>query len=120
MQTFIYKENMNVFDMLKKIASSINNFSDNIPGQSFYELHDRIKFTASQFEQLMNNDTNGKNKIDRIRKWIKVNALIEECRSDLCLARILKYGDTGDLIGQLDEVNRLLANEFLSEKSPLS
>jgi four helix bundle protein len=58
-------------------------------------------------------------KADKLRFYNTSQESLEECRYYLMLARDLKYGETQDMIGQCDEVSRLLEAYMGSLRSKL-
>src|SRR5258706_10320375 len=58
-------------------------------------------------------------KPDKLRFYNTSQGSLEECRYYLMLARDLKYGDTQDMLRQIDEVSRLLEAYMRSLRSKL-
>lgn len=83
-------------------------YSDGFPNREIYGLTSQLRRAAISTPANIAEGFKKISKIDKVRFMNIAQGSIEECRYYLILAKDLGYGDSKDLISQLEETSKLL------------
>ena len=101
-------EDLIVWQKAHHAVLSIYRISGNLPKAEIYGLTSQLRRAAISIPA---NIAEGFIKRTKLEKTLSVNiaqGFLEECRYYLILIRDLKYGDSSELMSQLEEVSKLL------------
>ncbi|TAN36203.1 MAG: four helix bundle protein [Verrucomicrobia bacterium] len=98
----------------------IYSFSANFPRAELYGLTSQLRRAAVSVPANIAEGFKKKGPADKKRFFNIAQGSLEESRYYLILAHDLHYGDPGGLVGQLDEVGRLLNAYSAAILSPVS
>jgi four helix bundle protein len=87
---------------------AVYGFSEEFPKTEMYGLTSQFRRAAISTPANIAEGFKKKTKTDKARFMNIAQGSLEECRYYLILAKDLGYGDTLELISQLDEVSKLL------------
>ena len=90
------------------LVESVNNFTRELPKSDLSELAIRLKTSVNGMTSHLESSFTGTRKIDKIRSWIKLSIALKECRDTLDLISKLKYANTNELMGKVDNFNQML------------
>ena len=82
--------------------------SGNLPKTEIYGLTSQLRRAAISIPANIAEGFKKRTKLDKTRYMNIAQGSLEECRYYLILIRDLKYGDSSELISQLEEVSKLL------------
>lgn len=87
---------------------SIYRFTKNFPKNEMYGLTSQFRRAAVSIPANIAEGFKKKTKPDKVRYMNIAQGSLEECRYYLIVAKDLDYGDTSQLMPQLEEVSKLL------------
>ena len=87
---------------------STYHFSDSFPKKEIYGLTSQMRRSAISIPATIAEGFKKKTRPDKVRYMNIAQASLEECRYYLILSKDLGYGDTLQLMSQLEEVSKLL------------
>ncbi len=111
----IEKKNYRNTDMWQKtdeLVSKIVSFSESLPKDDLRDIRKRLRTSADMVAPALEEGFRKRNKVDKIRQWIKANGMLEECKDYLLLVKTLKYGQTDELVKHVEEVSELLKENY--------
>jgi len=88
--------------------------SDSFPKHEIYGLTSQLRRAAVSIPANIAEGFKKKSRLEKARFLNIAQGSLEECRYYLILAKDLGYGDTDQLMAQLEEVSRLLAGYLSS------
>jgi four helix bundle protein len=97
-----------VWQKAHKFVLSVYRFSDSFPRNEVYGLTSQFRRAAVSIPANIAEGFKKKGKTDKARFMNIAQGSTEECRYYLILAHDLGYGNSQELIVQLEEVSRLL------------
>ncbi|MBC8198742.1 MAG: four helix bundle protein [Desulfobacterales bacterium] len=97
-----------VWDKAHQFVLSVYRLSNNFPKNEMYGLTSQIRRAAISIPANIAEGFKKKTKPDKARFLNIAQASLEECRYYLILIKDLGYGDTVELMPQIEEVSRLL------------
>ncbi len=97
-----------VWDRAHQFVLSVYRLSNNFPKNEMYGLTSQIRRAAVSIPANIVEGFKKKTKPDKARFLNIAQASLEECRYYLILTKDLGYGDTVELMPQIEEVSRLL------------
>lgn len=97
-----------VWKKAHQFVLSTYRFSDNFPANEAYGLVSQIRRSAISIPANIAEGFKKRTKPDKARYMNIAQASLEECRYYLILAKDLCYGDSYQLMFQLEEVSKLL------------
>ena len=97
-----------VWDKAHQFVLSVYRLSNNFPKNEMYGLTSQIRRAAISIPANIAEGFKKKTKPDKARFLNIAQASLEECRYYLILIKDLGYGDTVELMSQIEEVSRLL------------
>ena len=109
-----------VWQKSHQFVLSVYSFTGNFPKNERYGLTTQLRRAAISIPANIAEGFKKKTKPDKARFMNIAQASLEECRYYLILAKDLGYGDTYELISQLEEVSKMLEAYSSSLLSPAS
>jgi four helix bundle protein len=109
-----------VWQKAHKFVLSVYPFTNQFPKSETYGLTSQFRRAAVSIPANIAEGFKKKGAADKVRFMNIAQSSLEECRYYLILSRDLEYGDTKELMLQLEEVSRLLtsyANSILNSDS---
>ncbi len=103
-----YFQDLIVWQKAHQFVLSIYRFSENLPRTEVYGLTSQIRRASVSIPANIAEGFKKKTKRDKARYMNIAQGSIEESRYYLILAKDLGYGDTLQLMSQLEEVSKLL------------
>ena len=97
-----------VWQKAHQFALSVYLFSENFPKKEIYGLTSQLRRSAISIPANIAEGFKKKNKPDEVRFMNISQGSIEECRYYLILSKDLGYGNSAELMSQLEEVSKLL------------
>ena len=97
-----------VWDKAHQFVLSVYRLSNNFPKNEMYGLTSQIRRAAISIPANIAEGFKKRTKPDKARFLNIAQASLEECRYYLILIKDLGYGDTVELMLQIEEVSRLL------------
>ncbi|MEQ8225359.1 MAG: four helix bundle protein [Candidatus Eremiobacterota bacterium] len=97
-----------VWQKAHKLVLSIYHYSDNFPRKEIYVLTSQLRRAAISIPANIAEGFKKKSNADKKRFMNISQGSLEESRYYLILARDLGYGDSEELLVQLEEVSKLL------------
>jgi four helix bundle protein len=97
-----------VWQKSHRFVLSVYHFSDSFPRKETYGLTSQFRRAAISIPANIAEGFRKRSGSDKARFMNIAQGSLEECRYYLILAQDLKYGDTGELMSQLEEVSRPL------------
>lgn len=97
-----------VWQKAHQFVLSIYLFSNNFPKSEIYGLTSQIRRASISIPANIAEGFKKKTKPDKARFMNIAQGSVEECRYYLILAKDLEYGDSLELMAQLEEVSKLL------------
>jgi len=97
-----------VWQKAHQFVLSMYRFSNNYPKPEMYGLTSQNRRAAISIPANIAEGFKKKTKPDKARYMNIAQGSLEECRYYLILAKDLGYGDTSQLMSQLEEVSKLL------------
>ena len=88
--------------------------SDSFPKHEIYGLTSQLRRAAVSIPANIAEGFKKKSRLEKARYLNIAQGSVEECRYYLILAKDLGYGDTDQLMAQLEEVSRLLSGYLSS------
>ncbi len=113
-------EDLIVWQKAHQFVLAIYHFTNDFPKSEMYGLTSQFRRAAISIPANIAEGFKKKGVTDKVRFMNIAQGSLEECRYYLILSRDLKYGDTNELIIQIEEVSRLLTsytNSILDLKS---
>ncbi len=101
-------EDLIVWQKAHQLVLSIYRISDNFPKAEIYGLTSQLRRAAISIPANIAEGFKKRSKLEKTRFMNIAQGSLEECRYYLILIRDLKYGDTSELLSQLEEVSKLL------------
>jgi len=101
-------EDLIVWQKAHQAVLSIYRISGNLPKTEIYGLTSQLRRAAISIPANIAEGFKKRTKLDKTRYMNIAQGSLEECRYYLILIRDLKYGDSSELISQLEEVSKLL------------
>lgn len=95
-----------------KLVESVVSFSKELPKSELYELRTRLRHCIMHVPENIEKSFKECKKIERLRRQIMASTYLDECRDYLQLIRNLNYGETGELIREVDEITKMLNNGY--------
>ncbi len=105
-----YREQM-VWKKAERLVVSVMDISDEIPRDNFYDLKARLINCIEMVPPQLREGFRKTRRIDRVRQWIKVNCLLQECRDYLMMVKMLRYGKPTEQIELIDDLYELLLSD---------
>jgi len=99
-----------VWKKAHQFVLSIYHFSSNFPASETYGLTSQIRRAAVSVPANIAEGFKKRTRPDKARHMNIAQASLEECRYYLILAEDLCYGDSSQLMFQLEEVSKLLGS----------
>jgi four helix bundle protein len=99
-----------VWQKAHQFVLSIYLFSNNFPNNELYGLTSQIRRASISVPANIAEGFKKKTKKDKARYMNITQGSVEECRYYLILAKDLDYGNTTQLMTNLEEVSKLLAS----------
>lgn len=90
------------------LADEIYDMAKNLPGQKISELAIRLRLSVASLNMYLDTCFQCKNKMDRIRAWIKVSVALKECRDTLALIAKYRYANTSNVMTLVDNMSQML------------
>ena len=103
-----------VWKKAHEFVLSIYRFSNNFPNTERYGLTSKIRRAAISIAANIVEGFKKKTKPDKVRFMNIAQGSFEECRYYLILIKDLGYGDTSNLMTQLEKVSKLLEAYIVS------
>ena len=103
-----------VWKKAHEFVLSIYRLSNNFPNTEIYGLTSQIRRAAISIAANIVEGFKKKTKPDKVRFMNIAQGSFEECRYYLILIKDLGYGDTSNLMTQLEEVSKLLEAYIVS------
>jgi four helix bundle protein len=97
-----------VWQKAHQLVLSVYHFSNNFPPKELYGLSSQARRAVISVPVNIAEGFKKKTRPDKIRYMNISQGSLEECRYYLILAKDLGYGDTSQLMLQLEEVSKLL------------
>ena len=97
-----------VWQKAHQFVLSVYRLSKQFPREEIYGLTSQFRRAAISVAANIAEGFKKRGRADKVRFLNIAEGSLEECRYYLILIADLKYGDTGDLNDQLEEVSRLL------------
>jgi len=97
-----------VWQKAHQLVLSIYLFSNNFPKHEIYGLTSQIRRAVISIPANIAEGFKKKTKPDKVKFMNISQGSLEECRYYLIVAKDLGYGDTSQLMPQLEEVSKLL------------
>ncbi len=97
-----------VWQKAHQFVLSIYQFSNNFPQKEIYGLTAQFRRAAISIPANIAEGFKKKTKADKVRFMNISQGSLEECRYYLILAKDLQYGNTMELMSQVEEVSKLL------------
>jgi four helix bundle protein len=109
-----------VWQKAHQFVLSVYQFTSNFPKSETYGLSSQFRRAAVSIPANIAEGFKKKGTLDKARFMNIAQGSLEECRYYLILSHDLGYGDTSELMPQIEEVSRLLtsyANSILNSDS---
>ena len=109
-----------VWQKAHQFVLSIYRFSDNFPQKEIYGLTSQLRRAAISISANIAEGFKKRGIADKVRFMNISQGSLEECRYYLILTKDLGYGDSLELMSQLEEVSKLLeaySTSILNSKS---
>lgn len=97
-----------VWQKAHQFVLSVYRFSDGFPSREMYGLTSQLRRASVSIPANIAEGFRKKGKNDKARFMNIAQGSVEECRYYLILATDLGYGDSRPLMGQLEEVSKML------------
>ncbi|MBU2621735.1 MAG: four helix bundle protein [Proteobacteria bacterium] len=97
-----------VWQKAHQLVLSMYRFSNNFPPKEMYGLTSQTRRAVLSVPANIAEGFKKKTKPDKVKYMNIAQGSLEECRYYLILAKDLGYGDTSQLMPQLEEVSKLL------------
>jgi four helix bundle protein len=97
-----------VWQRAHQFVLSVYRYSGSFPRSELYGLTSQARRAAVSIPANIAEGFKKKTKPDKVRFLNIAQGSLEECRYYLILARDLNYGDTSQLMTQLEEISKLL------------
>jgi four helix bundle protein len=97
-----------VWQKAHQFVLSVYRYSESFPKNELYGLTSQARRSAVSIPANIAEGFKKKTKPDKVRYLNIAQGSLEECRYYLILAKDLDYGDTSQLMAQLEEVSKLL------------
>jgi four helix bundle protein len=97
-----------VWQVAHQFVMGVYNFTNGFPKFEFYCLTPQFRRAAVSVPANIAEGFKKNGLADKVRFMNIAQGSLEECRYYLILANDLKYGDTGELLEQLDRASKLL------------
>lgn len=97
-----------VWQKAHQLVLSVYRFSKNFPKNEMYGLTSQIRRAVISVPANIAEGFKKKTRPDKVRYMNIAQGSLEECRYYLIVAKDLGYGDTSQLMPQLEEVSKLL------------
>ena len=97
-----------VWQKAHQFVLAVYNYSDYFPPKEVYGLTSQFRRAAISIPANIAEGFKKKSKMDKARFMNIAQGSLEECRYYLILSNDLGYGDNIEIMGQLEEVSRLL------------
>jgi four helix bundle protein len=97
-----------VWQKAHQFVLSVYQFSDNFPQKEVYGLTAQLRRASISIPANIAEGFKKRTKPDKVRFMNISQGSLEECRYYLILANDLKYGNSSELMSQLEEVSKLL------------
>ena len=101
-------EDLIVWQKAHRFVLSVYRYSDNFPRKEIYGLSSQFRRAAVSIPANIAEGYKKKGRSDKSRFMNIAQGSLEECRYYLILAKDLGYGDSHQLMLQLEEVSKLL------------
>ncbi|MDQ1265276.1 MAG: hypothetical protein QG635_426 [Bacteroidota bacterium] len=95
-----------------ELVRSVLGFSDTLPNSQSQDLSLRLKQCIGCVTPYIEAGLKHDSKLDKIRCWQVVNAILAECRVYLNLAEAMNFGKTRKLIDRVDEVSKMIISSY--------
>jgi four helix bundle protein len=99
-----------VWQKAHRLVLGVYKTSKNFPREEIYGLTSQFRRAAVSVAANIAEGFKKRGRADKIRFMNIAEGSLEECRYYLILARDLGYGDPSPLLGQLEEVSKLLGS----------
>jgi four helix bundle protein len=109
-----------VWQKAHQFVLSTYRFSEGFPKTQIYGLTSQLRRAAISIAANIAEGFKKKNKSDKARFMNIAQGSLEECRYYLILSKDLRYGDSLELMSQLEEVSKLLNAYHTSLLTPNS
>ncbi|HEY9873605.1 MAG TPA: four helix bundle protein [Candidatus Obscuribacterales bacterium] len=109
-----------VWQKAHKFVLRVYEFTGNFPKTEIYGLSSQFRRAAISIPANIAEGFKKKGSADKVRFMNIAQGSLEECRYYLILSKDLGYGDTNQLMSQIEEVSKLLnsyANSILNSDS---
>ena len=98
-----------VWQKAHQFVLDVYGYSGGFPRSEMYGLSAQLRRAAVSTPANISEGFRRRGKADKARFMNIAQGSLEECRYYLILAQDLNYGDTGELVRQLEEVSRMLS-----------
>lgn len=109
-----------VWQKAHQLVLSVYRYSNNFPKEEVYGLTSQLRRAVVSVAANIAEGFKKSSKVDKKRFMNIAQSSLEECRYYLILSKDLGYGDTSTLMGQLEEVSKLLEAYCRSILTPAS
>ena len=103
-----------VWQKAHQFVLSIYRFTENLPKSELYGLTSQFRRAAVSVPANIAEGFKKRTRPDKVRFMNISQGSLEECRYYMILSKDLGYGDTMDLMNQLEEVSKLLESYISS------
>ena len=103
-----------VWQKAHQFVLSIYRFTENLPKSELYGLTSQFRWAAVSVPANIAEGFKKRTRPDKVRFMNISQGSLEECRYYMILSKDLGYGDTMDLMNQLEEVSKLLESYISS------
>lgn len=97
-----------VWQKAHQFVLSVYRYSEHFPKAEIYGLTSQFRRAAVSVPANISEGFKKRTKLEKTRYMNIAQGSLEECRYYLILIRDLKYGDSSELMSQLEEVSKLL------------
>ncbi len=97
-----------VWQKAHQLVLSVYRYSNSFPKEEIYGLTSQLRRAVVSVAANIAEGFKKSSKVDKKRFMNTAQSSLEECRYYLILSKDLDYGDTSTLMGQLEEVSKLL------------
>ena len=99
-------------EQTNRLVDSIQLLSNNLPNPDFLGIKSNLISSIRMMPDKIEQGLRPNRKIDKVRSLIKATGALSEIKDYLSLVEELNYGETKDIINQLESVSAMLTSDY--------